>query len=236
MIPIEQTLVSFPMALALGLVFGMGACTIACLPYLGPVFLASGGGVRHAWRILLPFSIGRLSGYASMATLAGVVGYYLEGAITDELQVRSVVGCATILIGIALWMRGPKVAACSNGNSSQSVSVPLQQIGVTASQDRVPRPLLPGGLFLLGVGMTLTPCAPLGAVLFSAAATASPWHGLMLGLGFGVGAIIIPSLLYGIGVAYLGARLREQLQHRQLMLIRLSAGLLILSGVGNLLR
>jgi sulfite exporter TauE/SafE len=235
MIPIEQTLVSFPMALALGLVFGMGACTIACLPYLGPVFLASGGGVRHSWRILLPFSIGRLSGYAGMATMAGVVGYYLEGAITDEVEVRAVVGCATILIGIALWLRGPKVSACSTKNSSQVAAVPLEQIGTKASPDNVPRPLLPGGLFLLGVGMTLTPCAPLGAVLFSAATVASPWHGLMLGLGFGVGAIIIPSLLYGVGAAYLGSRLREQLQHRQLVIMRLSAGLLILSGVGNLM-
>ncbi|MES9939868.1 MAG: sulfite exporter TauE/SafE family protein [Candidatus Thiodiazotropha sp. 6PLUC2] len=236
MIPIEQTLVTFPMALALGLVFGMGACTIACLPYLGPVFLASDGGIRRSWRILLPFSVGRLSGYASLATLAGIAGHYLEGAITDDTQVRAIVGGATILIGIALWLRGPGVTACSKDSRSSIATVPVEQIGTPASQDNVPRPLLPGGLFLLGIGMTLTPCAPLGAVLFSAAAVASPWHGLMLGLGFGVGAIIIPSLIYGIGAAYLGSRLREQLQHRQLIIIRLSAGLLILSGIGNLWR
>ncbi|MEJ2609651.1 MAG: sulfite exporter TauE/SafE family protein [Candidatus Thiodiazotropha sp.] len=236
MIPIEQTLVTFPMALALGLVFGMGACTIACLPYLGPVFLASDGGIRHSWRILLPFSVGRLSGYASLATLAGIAGHYLEGAITDETQVRVIVGCATILIGIALWLRGPTVAACGNKDRSQVTTIPLKQIGAIVPPDNTPRPLLPGGLFLLGIGMTLTPCAPLGAVLFSAAAVASPWHGLLLGLGFGVGAIIIPSLIYGIGAAYLGSRLREQLQQRQLMVTRLSAGLLILSGIGNLLR
>jgi hypothetical protein len=144
MIPIEQTLVSFPMALALGLVFGMGACTIACLPYLGPVFLASGGGVRHSWRILLPFSIGRLSGYAGMATMAGVVGYYLEGATTDEVTVRAVVGSATILIGIALWLRGPNIATCSNKSSSQVAVVPLEQIGTPVTPNNVPRPLLPG--------------------------------------------------------------------------------------------
>jgi sulfite exporter TauE/SafE len=236
MIPIEQTLVTFPMALALGLVFGMGACTIACLPYLGPVFLASDGGIRHSWRILMPFSVGRLLGYASLATLAGVVGHYLEGTITDETQVRAVVGCATILIGIALWLRGPSVAACKNKSQSTVATIPLDQLGATATHNNAPRPLLPGGLFLLGIGMTLTPCAPLGAVLFSAAAVASPWHGLLLGLGFGIGAILIPSLIYGIGAAYLGSRLREQLKHRQLAITRLSAGLLILSGVGNLLR
>ena len=236
MIPIEQTLVSFPMAMALGLVFGMGACTIACLPYLGPVFLATDGGVRRSWRILLPFSLGRMSGYASLATLAGLAGYYLEGTIADNTQVRVIVGCATILIGIALWLRGGRATACNNRERSSVATVPLEQIGASTEQKRVPRPLLPGGLFLLGIGMTLTPCAPLGAVLFTAATVASPWHGLLLGLGFGIGAILIPSLVYGIGAAYLGSRLREQLQQRQLLIVRLSAGLLILSGVGNLVR
>jgi sulfite exporter TauE/SafE len=236
MISVEHTLVTFPMALALGLVFGMGACTVACLPYLGPVFLASGGGIRYSWRILLPFSLGRLSGYAGMATLAGVAGYHLEGAIADDTQVRTLVGCATILIGSALWLRGPKVAACGNSNKPLSATVPVDQIARSATGRNVPRPLLPGGLFMLGISMTLTPCAPLAAVLFSAAAAASPWHGLLLGLGFGVGAILIPSLLYGVGVAYLGTRLREQLKHHQLTIIRLSAGLLMISGVANLLR
>lgn len=236
MIPIEETLVGFPMALALGLVFGMGACTIACLPYLGPVFLASDGGVRQSWRILLPFSVGRLSGYTAMASLAGLAGLYLDDAITGDTQVRAIVGSATILIGIALWLRGSKPGSCRRQGESSGVSVPVEQL--VAEKDRIsaPRPLLPGGLFLLGVGMTLTPCAPLSAVLISAAAFASPWHGLLLGLGFGIGAIIIPSLVYGVGAAFIGSRLREQLAHRQHLIVRLSAGLLVLSGVGNLIR
>ena len=60
------------MAMLLGLVFGMGSCTIACLPYLGPVFIAAEGGVRQSWRIILPFSLGRLGSYASLATIAGL--------------------------------------------------------------------------------------------------------------------------------------------------------------------
>ena len=236
MIPIEQTLVGFPMALALGLVFGMGACTIACLPYLGPVFLASDGGVRHSWRILLPFSIGRLSGYAAMAGLAGLAGLYLDEAITGETQVRAIVGIATLLIGIALWLRGSRPVTCSSQSASAVVSVPLQQLAQSRDDGKAPRSLLPGGLFLLGVGMTLTPCAPLSAVLVSAAALCNPWQGLILGLGFGAGAIVIPSLFYGVGAAFLGSRIREQLQQRQHLLVRLSAGLLVLSGVGNLVR
>jgi len=235
MTPIEQTLVSFPMAAVLGLVFGMGACTLACLPYLGPVFLASDGGIRRSWRILLPFSLGRLGGYAALATAAGAAGHYLGGQVADNGEVRAVVAIAAILIGLALWWRRPAESACPSGTTAPLqpmayVAPPGEQFGTAT------RPLLPGGLFLLGAGMTLTPCAPLGTVLFSAAVTASPWHGLLLGLGFGLGAIFVPSLVYGVGAAWIGARLREQLQQHRVTVTRLSAALLVLTGVGNLLR
>lgn len=238
--PIEQTLVTLPMAAVLGLVFGMGACTLACLPYLGPVFLASDGGIRRSWRILLPFSLGRLGGYAALATAAGAAGRYLGGQVAENGEVRAVIAIAAILIGLALWWRRPVEMACS-----PSAEVPLRPIAYVGpsvaaqSGERfglATRPLLPGGLFLLGAGMTLTPCAPLGTVLFSAAVSASPWHGLLLGLGFGLGAIFVPSLVYGVGAAWIGTRLREQLQHHRVTVTRLSAGLLVLTGVGNLLR
>ncbi len=237
MTPIEQTLVSFPMAAVLGLVFGMGACTLACLPYLGPVFLASDGGIRRSWRILLPFSLGRLAGYAALATAAGALGEYLGGQIAEAAQVRALIGVAAILIGLALWQRRTGAATCHGGAAARNDERPLQRVEYAhATLPGRGRPLLPGGLLLLGAGMTLTPCAPLGTVLFSAAVSASPWHGLLLGLGFGLGAIFIPSLVYGIGAAWIGARLREQLQHHHVTATRLSAALLVLTGVGNLLR
>jgi len=237
MTPIEQTLVTLPMAAVLGLVFGMGACTLACLPYLGPVFLASDGGIRRSWRILLPFSLGRLGGYATLATAAGALGQYLGGQIAEAAQVRALIGVAAILIGLALWQRRAGTAACHAGAAGHNDEQPLQRVeSAHATLPGRGRPLLPGGLFLLGAGMTLTPCAPLGAVLFSAAVAASPWHGLLLGLGFGLGAIFVPSLVYGVGAAWLGARLRGQLQHHRAALTRLSAALLVLTGVGNLLR
>jgi len=96
------------------------------------------------------------------------------------------------------------------------------------------RPLLPGGLFLMGIGMALTPCGPLGVVLFSAAASGGAASGLLLASGFGLGAIVVPSLVYGLGVAYFGRRLREQLGPWLPRIEWLSAGLLILVGLRQL--
>ena len=226
MTPIEQTLVGLPMAMVLGLVFGMSACTIACLPYLAPVFLSMDGGIRQSWRVLLPFSLGRLSGYAGLAMAAGIAGHYLGAQVDDAGHVRVLVGLAAMMVGVALWLRRPADEACRTRGE-----VPLRH-----REAKPVRTLMPGGLFLLGIGMTLTPCAPLGVVLFSAAVAGSGWHGLVLGLGFGLGAILIPSLIYGIGAAHLGARLRQQLRHHRRTLTRVSGALLILTGLGNLLR
>lgn len=84
----------------------------------------------------------------------------------------------------------------------------------------------------MGVGMALNPCAPLGKVMLAASATTSAVAGISLGLGFGLGAILVPALVFGIGMAYVGARLREQLSQWRTALERTSAILLILMGAG----
>lgn len=223
----EQTLLTLPMAMLLGLMFGMGSCTIACLPFLGPIFIASEGGVRRSWRIMLPFSLGRLTSYAVLAAVAGFTGQILGKGVAGQ-ELRWLLGLAAVLLGVALLLRRPGQNRCAKGPNNE---VALQRDLRSESAEA----LMPGGLFLLGAGMALSPCAPLGSVIFSAAVGASAWHGLWLGLGFGLGAIVIPSIFYGIGFAWFGNRLREQLRNSHRHIVRLSAVLLIFSGAGNLL-
>jgi thiol:disulfide interchange protein DsbD len=226
MAPLEQTLLTLPMAMLLGLVFGMGSCTIACLPFLGPVFLAAEGGVRRSWRILLPFSLGRLGSYASLAAMAGLSGQYIGDFVAGG-QLRWLMGAAAILLGVALLLRRPGGGGCSRHPKESFPGRGLRSLSAGAA--------MPGGLFLLGASMALSPCAPLGSVLFSAAAGASAWHGLWLGLGFGTGAIVIPTIFYGFGFAWFGGRLREQLRNSHRHVVRLSAALLIVTGAVNVL-
>jgi thiol:disulfide interchange protein DsbD len=58
----------------------------------------------------------------------------------------------------------------------------------------------------------------------------------LLGLSFGLGAIVIPAIAYGVGMAYMGARLREQLQDWRPKIERISALLLVAVGISNLAR
>ena len=225
-----ETVVGLPMALALGLVYGLGPCLVSCLPYLGPVFLARDFSWERSWRVVLPLSLGRLVGYSSFGGLAGWAGRYVKEGSAGMPLLHLVIGAASLMVGLALfWQRRP---ACAATAMPAGGAAPMRRIDFGSE----PRPLLPGGLFLMGVGMALTPCGPLGIVLFSAATSGHVMIGWLLGLCFGIGAIFVPSLVYGLGVSYFGARLREQLGPWRPRIERLSAGLLILVGVSQLVR
>ncbi len=219
--------VGVPMAAALGFAYGMGPCLVSCAPFLAPVFLASDGGMKQSWRILLPLSLGRLAAYSSLGAVAGAFGYYVKGvAVTPALHL--LIGSAVLMMGVALLLRKPATACAA---AAPSNSAPLRRMEVPAR-----RTLLPGGLFLMGVAMALSPCAPLGLVLFSAAMSGGIRAGGMLGLSFGLGAIVIPALVYGTVVAYMSSRLRERLQEWRPRIEHLSAVLLVVVGIGNLAR
>lgn len=220
---------SIPMAMAMGLAFGAGPCNITCLPYLGPVFVAGENNHRQAWRTVLPFSLGRLFGYSLLGLTAGALGQALQGWLASPL-VGWVLGGATIAVGLSLlWRRNSGPGACKVGNS---VAVPVTALTKTAKRSP---PALPGGLFLMGAGMALNPCAPLGTVLLAASTTGSAVAGLGLGLGFGSGAVVIPALVFAVGVAHFGRQLREHMQRWRPGLEVTASALLIVLGLSTLL-
>lgn len=214
---------TFSLAVALGLIFGLGPCNISCLPYLGPVFFARDGGVRNSWRTILPFSLGRLSGYAMLGLLSGLLGQMIQEGL-DTSWVRMFLGGATVMVGVGLLFLSSQKEQehCSAGVNPGL----FERFG---SKFRLQN-ILPGGLFFMGVGMALNPCAPLGTVMLASSATASASVGLSLGLGFGMGAILMPAIIFGVGIAYFGEQIRVQLREWRVGLERMSAVLLILMG------
>jgi cytochrome c biogenesis protein CcdA len=223
MTPLEPITLSFGAVLLLGLGFGSGPCNIACLPYLGPVFVATGDGISKAWRILLPFSLGRITGYTLLGAFAGWVGLLVQDWIASP-WVRWVLGGATILVALSLlWRRRSKPVGCTSTASSAKVEF---------GAEKRP-PLLPGGLFLMGTGMALNPCAPLTSVILAAATTASALSGLVLGASFGLGAVAVPTLIFAFGVAHFGTQLREHMGRWGNALENTSIGLLLLMGTGT---
>ena len=226
--------VGLPMAFTLGFAFGMGPCLLACFPYLMPVFLNSSGGVRQSWRILLPLSLGRLTGYVGFGLICGLLGQMVSTRIGSS-QIKLVLGMAAMMVGSALFWRFISGRKGCPAKFEKSISAPIKRIDMRSLSASPPASLMPGGLYLMGLSMALTPCAPLGVVLVAATALSSATGGAMLGLSFGMGALLVPSLVYGFGVAYFGQRLREQLGPWRQRIEILSAGLLIATGSVHLL-
>ena len=214
----NETLYSLPTVFVLGLVFGLEPCTITCLPFLGPVFLAKSGGIAQSWKIIVPFSMGRLASYTTLGILSGMAGASMQRYLNTSL-VAWLLGGMTIAVGVLiLWRSYQKKSGCASHRRP-------------ALQDN---PLLPSGLFFMGVGMAATPCLPLSTVMLTAASTSSSLSGLYLGLSFGIGAVIIPALVFGVGMAYFGQRIRYILHDWRIPLERASAILLMIIGSNSI--
>jgi len=223
-VEIDPSMMTFSLAVGMGLVFGLGPCNISCLPYLGPVFLARDGGVRHSWRTIVPFSMGRLSGYTLLGLFAGLTGQIVDSRL-DTPWVPMILGGATILVGLSLLFSSKPMSGCS------SPSPISRWFGRFHPRLNIKR-FLPDGLFFMGFGMALNPCAPLGKVMLAASATTSAIAGSSLGFGFGLGAILVPAVVFGVGMAYVGDRLREQMAEWRTTLEKTSAIMLIFMGAG----
>ena len=226
MTPLDPVALSFTAAFLLGLSFGAGPCNIACLPYLGPVFLAQDAEAHSPWRTVLPFSAGRLAGYALLGAGAGWAGLLVQDWIAGP-WVRWLLGFATAAVGLALlWSRrrGSDCARREPLATARGVRIERHQ--------RAPRAAT-GGLFAMGLGMALNPCAPLTTVILASATTASALGGLSLGGGFGLGAVMIPGLLFGYGVSRFGEEVRRHVSEWHRPLEAVSAALLIALGAAT---
>jgi len=200
-------------AFILGLTFGAGACNVSCLPYLGPVFFSSGNAGKKPWKVIVPFSLGRLIGYITLASVAAYIGSSMEILFQSRWS-GVILGCATFTAGLLLLLRQKKGSSCHKKHETKP----------KASGS------LPIGYFFMGLGMTFTPCLPFGTILFASAAGGSVVTGINLGLFFGLGAVIIPALLFGFAVARLGETTIENIGKYRPHLERFAASTMMLIG------
>jgi cytochrome c biogenesis protein CcdA len=94
---------------------------------------------------------------------------------------------------------------------------------------------LPSSLYLMGFGMALNPCAPLTTLILAAATSASLLNGVVLGAGFAMGAVFLPTLVFATGLVHFGKQIRLHLNRHRIALENTSIGLLILIGCATAL-
>ena len=155
--------------------------------------------------------------------MAGYAGYTATNWF-KEGPAGILLGVATVVVGVILLRRAGKgkgKGCPAKVPSEQKIALPVVH---------TPRKGMPFGLFGLGLGMALNPCVPLGTVLTVAAASADPLLGAELGAAFGLGAVVIPAVVFGLLVAHFGVQVREALAQWRGRLEVGAGGMLIVLG------
>jgi len=192
----------------IGLSFGAGACMFTCIPTLGVAILSQSLTPREVMAQTWRFNSGRIAAYALMAAVSGAIGASLVGLINVGFANLVLAGMLTIS-ALLLW-RTEKRPGCSGAGKR----------------------LVMAGMFGMGFGMGLRPCLPLAGVMAAAAATGSWQHGLLLGSVFGVGAVVVPQIVFGYALGRAGAEMRSQMRKNQHLLSRVGATILLVVSVG----
>lgn len=152
----------------LGVSMGLTACTITCLPFMGSWVLGRGGLKRDALVATAAFLSGRVMAYAMLGALAGGFGVWLTTVLDSGIG-NVAVGVSSIAAG--LYLLRPVRVTRSCGAKKRGAEAPP---------------------FLLGVSLSLTPCAPLASLLAACALAEGAGSGFGYGLAFGIGAAVTP--------------------------------------------
>lgn len=182
MVPTQYSLLTIWL---LGITVGLTACTITCLPFIGSWVISKGEGSRSGLKDTFFFTLGKISAYATLGALAGLMGNiilrYLDGNIG-----HLAIGLVSILTGI--WL-----IYYRNGFK--------KHCGLKSKQNMPP--------FLLGYSLSFIPCPPLATLLAACAVLGSLWQGMLHGFIFGLGAALTPLFIILPILGRLGQQLRS---------------------------
>ena len=186
-------------AFAGGFLYGLVACTSACLPYVASYIAATGAGFRRGILITLTYNSGRIAAYA---VIGGVIGL-LSGAFRLIINGESLLpfqeyssiafGIVTIIIGATILLKN-KSKSCSNP--------PAPEVNRDLSAKKLSR-RFDFRAFSLGFSRGLILCPPLLAFLAYSLAFATPVESFALAVLFGLGTALSPMLLLGGATGWL---------------------------------
>jgi len=193
------------------------AGSLHCVAMCGPLVGLHGGA--RSLRLAVVHALGRLTTYATLGALAGLVGRAVDvaGRLAAAQHVASIVAGAVI---VAWGLRA--IAVARGWWRVRAASTTLWQRGLVQLRGRraVRR------AWLIGVLTGLLPCGWLWAFVVSAAGTASALAGAAMMAVFWLGTV--PAMT---GVLALGGPLIDRLRRR---LPAISAGVLIALGLATL--
>jgi sulfite exporter TauE/SafE len=177
------------------------AGSLHCVAMCGPLVGLHGGA--RSLRLALVHALGRLTTYAALGAIAGLIG----GALDVAGHLAAVQHVAAIAAGVVIVGWGVHAIAIARGWLRVAGTSPaLFQRGLV--QLRARRAI--SRAWLVGVLTGLLPCGWLWAFVVSAAGTASPWRGAAVMAVFWLGTVPAMTGVLAVGGPMI-ARIRRRL-------------------------
>lgn len=170
--------------------YGATACMLTCMPIVSPILLANGATREASLRTLLPLTLGRISGYVSLALVAYTGSFFIKSLIRDTAVMGYLLGSLTLFMAFRLWLDARRSASCCS------------------SKTATPKGAF--SLYLSGALLSMSICAPV-VTMMTLSAASSTWYGaLAYGLVFALGASLLWFLFFSL---VLTKMLQEALVH-----------------------
>ncbi|MCX6060896.1 MAG: sulfite exporter TauE/SafE family protein [Campylobacterales bacterium] len=170
--------------------YGATACMLTCMPLLSPILLANSGTRQQSLRVLLPISLGRISGYIFLSLIAYAGASMVKSIISDTALMGYLLGSITIILAGRLWFSLKASSSCC----STSPQTPQGQIP----------------LFITGALLSMSICAPVITMMTLSAASHSLLWAIAYGAVFGLGATLLWFLFFSVVLTQI---LKESLTH-----------------------
>lgn len=172
--------------------YGATSCMLSCMPLLSPILLANATTRAQSLHVLLPVSLGRLSGYVFLSLIAFFGATLIKAFISDNVLMGYILGTLTLILALRLWFSLRRSSACC------TTSAPSPQGAIE--------------LFFTGAFLSMSLCAPVITMMTLSATSSSLLWAVAYGLAFGLGATLLWFLFFSI---ILTSILKESLTHLQ---------------------
>ena len=164
-------------ALAVGVLYGLVFCTSSCLPYLASYIAGVGADFRKGVIVTLIYNAGRVTAYALIGGLLGLLSGVFRFAVTES-------SLAVLVIGVTILLKSQtKPQSCTPENNQPLPAKKTGRFDLRA--------------FSLGLSRGLIVCPPLALLLLYSVPFGAPVDSFFVALLFGLGTSLSPMLLLG---------------------------------------
>lgn len=170
--------------------YGATACMLTCMPLLSPILLANSATRQQSLRVLLPISLGRISGYIFLSLVAYMGASMIKSIISDTALMGYLLGSVTLILAGRLWFSLKASSSCCT------------------TSHQTPQGQIP--LFITGALLSMSICAPVITMMTLSATSTSIVWAIAYGLAFGLGATLLWFLFFSIVLTRI---LKESLIH-----------------------